>query len=238
MAAAGSRPVQGDAMGDEAHVADLLGRLNLTQEEEFAAFSDDDDVERSDEIEFGLIGKVLSPSTLHISTIMNAMKPAWGNPHGLKLRSVGERHESLFIAEFGCLIDKMKALNGSPWMVGKHAVILREYDETLKPSDVNFANMDLWVRILNLSFGWMNDKRGPRVAGLIGEMVKIDVDAHGKASGPYLRARVSVEVEKPLRRGVMLKTDPRGKPEWYEIQYEKLSFYCYSCGIMGHTEIE
>jgi hypothetical protein len=50
--------------------ADLLERLNLTQEEvEFAAFSDDEVVVEEEEMEFALIGKVLSPSALHISTI-------------------------------------------------------------------------------------------------------------------------------------------------------------------------
>lgn len=47
----------------------------------------------------------------------------------------------------------------------------------------------------------MNDKRGAKAVGLVGKMEKMDTDVDGKASGPYLRARVSVEIEKPLRRG-------------------------------------
>ncbi|CAO2045029.1 unnamed protein product [Urochloa humidicola] len=222
---------------EEAHVANLLEKLNLTQiEGEVAALSDDE--EEADGIaEWAVIGKVLSPTTVHITTTEGAMRPAWGNPYGLKLRTVGEKAENLFIAEFGCLEDKLKALNGSPWVVGKHAVILREYDETLKPSDVSFARMELWVHILDLPFGWMNVKRATRAAELIGEVVKVDGGADGKISGAYVRARVAVEVDKPLRRGVLLKTDRSKPPEWYYIQYEKLPFYCYSCGLMGHTDL-
>jgi hypothetical protein len=73
---------------------------------------------------------------------------------------------------------------------------------------------------------------------LIGKVKKMDVDRDGKASGPYLRARVAIDVVKPLRRGVLLKTRKEGNPEWFEIQYEKLPFYCLSCGIMGHSELE
>jgi hypothetical protein len=65
-----------------------------------------------------LIDKVLSPSALHINTIAGAMRPAWGNPFGLKLRSVGDKEENLFIAEFGCAEDKHRVLDGSPWMIG------------------------------------------------------------------------------------------------------------------------
>ena len=98
--------------------------------------------------------------------------------------------------------------------------------------------MEIWARILNLPFGWMNERRGSRAAGLIGPVKKLDVDADGEASGPFLRARVAIEVDKPLRRGVMLQTDRKAKPEWFDIQFEKLPFYCYSCGIMGHMGLE
>jgi hypothetical protein len=123
-------------------------------------------------------------------------------------------------------------------MIGKHVVILREYDATLKPSDVCFSRLELWVNILNLPFGWMEARRGARAVGLIGEVVKVDTDDEGRASGPFLRARVSVEVNKPLRRGVMLKNDKNSSPEWFDIQYEKLPFYCYSCGLIGHMDLE
>ncbi|CAN6208045.1 unnamed protein product [Urochloa humidicola] len=232
----GSAPRSGsrNTAVEEAHVATLLEKLNLTQVEgEVAALSDDEDEDVSD-VEWAVIGKVLSPTTIHITTMEAAMRPAWGNPYGLRLRTVGEKTENLFIAEFGCPEDKMRALNGSPWIVGKHAVILREYDATLKPSDVSFARMELWVHILDLPFGWMNVKRATRAAELIGE---VDAGPDGKISGAFARVRVAIEVDKPLCRGVLLKTDRAKPPEWYDIQYEKLPFYCYSCGLMGHTDL-
>ncbi|CAO2039933.1 unnamed protein product [Urochloa humidicola] len=235
----GSAPRSGSRISaeEDAHVATLLEKLNLTQiEGEVAGLSDDEEGGEG-AVDYAVIGKVISPTTIHITTTDGAMRPAWGNPFGLRLRTVGERVENLFIAEFGCLEDKLRALNGSPWMVGKHAVILREYDETLKPSDVSFARMELWVHILDLPFGWMNVKRATRAAELIGEVVKIDAGHDGKISGAYARARVAVEIDKPLRRGVLLKTDRTKPPEWYKIQYEKLPFYCYSCGLLGHTDL-
>jgi hypothetical protein len=185
--------------GDDAHVADLMERLNLTKdEEEVAAFSDNEEDDGSGgSLEFALTGKVLSPTTLHISMITSAMRPAWGNPFGLRLRSVGEKADSLFIAEFGCLVDKQKVLEGSPSVVGRYAVILLDYDESLKPSDISFIMVLMWVRILDLPFGWMNARRGSCAAGLIGEVLKIDTDAEGKAYGAFLRARVQVDMPNP-----------------------------------------
>jgi hypothetical protein len=46
--------------------------------------------------------------------------------------------DNLFIAEFGSAADKQKVLDGSPWVVGHYAVILHDYNESLKPSKVSF----------------------------------------------------------------------------------------------------
>lgn len=66
------------------------------------------------------------------------------------------------------------------------------------------------------------------------------MDKDGKASGSFLRARVAIEVMKPLRRGVLLKTRKEAEPKWFDIQYEKLPFYCLAFGIMvmGHSELD
>nr|TKW03308.1 hypothetical protein SEVIR_7G015800v2 [Setaria viridis] len=125
------------------------------------------------------------------------------------------------------VIDKSRALEGSPWMV----------DEKLKPSEFSFEHMAIWVHILNLLFGWMNGKRGCRVADLIGKTIKLDVDANDKESGPFLRVRVDIEINRPLRPGVMLQTKKDGAPEWFHIQFEKLPFYYFSCGLIGHSEL-
>jgi hypothetical protein len=123
---------------DDVPVIGLLGRFNLTKdEEEFVSFSDDEEPkDDGGSPEFALVGKVLSPSPLHISTITSAMKSAWGNPFGPRLRSVGDRSDNMFIVEFGSDRDKQRALEGSPWVVGCYAIILQEYDETLKSLDV------------------------------------------------------------------------------------------------------
>jgi hypothetical protein len=174
------------------NVKDLLRRLNLTEEEEVAVvdFSDDEDEEEPPLVEWTIVGKVLSLPSVHVNTVRSAMKLAWGNPGGLKLRAIGEKSDNLFVAEFGCRADMDRALASTPWMVGKYAVILQEYDEKLSASEIMFDQMEVWVRILNLPLGWMNRMRGARAMNLIGNVVKMDVDADGKASRAFLRARV------------------------------------------------
>lgn len=84
----------------------------------------------------------------------------------------------------------------------------------------------------------MNAHRGERAMGLVGHLIKMDVDKVGKASGAFLCARVAIDICKPLCRGVLLQTDRSGKKDWFDLQYEKLPFFCKSCGVMGHSELE
>lgn len=92
-AIAGSRSHSGEPPSKE-DVADLLDNLTM-DEGELAALSDDGDGEDAAVVKWAVIGKDLSPSTLHINSIRNAMRPAWGNPFGLKFRSVGDNGCSL-----------------------------------------------------------------------------------------------------------------------------------------------
>ena len=94
-------------------------KMNLAAGENEKLYMSDD--EEEDHKIFSVIGKVLSPNSLHLQTIMGAMKPAWGNPRGLRARMVGD---NVSIADFMNEMDKERALDGSPLLVGRHAVLL------------------------------------------------------------------------------------------------------------------
>jgi hypothetical protein len=106
-----------------------------------------------------------------------------------------------------------------------------------KLSDVTFAIAVMWVRILNLPFGWMNDKRGASASGLIGKVMKVKAHENEKVSSPFLWARIAVDMNKPLRRGINHNKDKMSLPsEWFDIYYENMSFFCFSCDLIGHLE--
>jgi hypothetical protein len=62
---------------------------------------------------------------------------------------------------------------------------------------------------------------------LIGEVMKMDVDATGKAS--RARARVAIELDKPLRQGVLLHMSRNEEPKWFQAQYEEALVLCRGC---------
>ncbi|CAD6228922.1 unnamed protein product [Miscanthus lutarioriparius] len=184
-----------------------------------------------------VIGKVLAPDLVHLQTIMSAMRPAWGNPRGLEMRMVGD---NLFIAEFDAEVDKNRVLEGSPWFiglqaVGRQAVILQDFNCDLRPSDVIFDELAIWINILNLPFGLRNEKWCYELASKIGKKVlKVYVDEQKRTVGKELRARVIIPINEPLARGVSVFSSRRQRKEWYDVVYERVPYFCFSCGIIGH----
>ncbi|KAM0905511.1 hypothetical protein ACQ4PT_017335 [Festuca glaucescens] len=142
-------------------VTEMLGRLQLTSQESNAFILDDEDEDDLGYPEWVLAWKVLAPNTLHISTIKAALRLAWGNPKGLEMHAMGR---NLFLVEFATKADKTHITEGSPWIVGTHAVLLKDFDPSVKPADRHLEGLSLWARILNLRYGLMNDQRGKDLA--------------------------------------------------------------------------
>ncbi|CAN6347958.1 unnamed protein product [Urochloa humidicola] len=222
-------------------VSDLFGKLNLTAKEKETLVLED--IEDSDlvDVKHAVIGKVLAPNVPQLQTIASAMRPAWGNPKGLVMRMVGD---DTFIAEFESELDKTRVLDGSPWYIGRQSVgrqvvILQDFNYDLRPSDVKFEDLAIWVNILDLPLGLRNEKWGFALARMIGKKVlKVDVDKQKRAVGKDLRVRIIIPLNEPLPRGVSVFSSRRQKKEWYDVVYEKVPFFCFSCGIIGHSEIE
>ena len=128
----------------------------MEEEEAVADFCYDDKTTDPSPVEWVVIRKVMSPAIIHVNTVHVAMKPLWGNPCGLKMRVIGEKGSNMFVAEFGSKMDMERVMVGTLWMVGRHAMILKKYDERPNASKIVFDRMELWARIINLPLGWMN----------------------------------------------------------------------------------
>jgi hypothetical protein len=158
-------------------VEQMMANLRLTNAESKAVVIDDVEDLALVDPERSFVGKVLAPKVFHIQTISAAMRPAWGNPKGLLLNPAGD---NLFIAKFGSKGDRDRVMEGSPWMVGKHAVLMKKYDAEVQPQDVA-----IWARILSLPNRLMNSTRGKVIAESIGVVKRIEADSLGRCGGVY-----------------------------------------------------
>ncbi|KAK1603241.1 hypothetical protein QYE76_014985 [Lolium multiflorum] len=222
------------APGGEA-VADMMRRLKLTSKEATPLILDDEGDDDPLCPEWALMGKVLAPNILHVNTITAVIRPAWGNPKGLVVRPMGP---NLFLAEFGSEADKTRVAKGGPWFLGnKHAILLKDFDVTIKPEDVVFDRLPIWVRLMSLDFGLMNAERGTPLAAMVGVVEHVEVDENGKAWGQYLRARVVIDPTQPIMRCVSVYSRKKNTTIIFDVMYERLPMFCFSCGVLGHSSV-
>jgi hypothetical protein len=121
---------------------------------------------------------------------------------------------------------------------------MKEFDGAVRPSELIFDSMDMWVRVLDLPMDMMNRAYGELIGNWVGSFIAVDVDEDGMAWGEELRIRTTVRVDQPLLRGVFLPDrdddgDEEGrkkKGKWFDLQYEKIPHFCFDCGCLVHGE--
>jgi hypothetical protein len=230
---------EGRSDPEEDRVEEMMRKMNLTEKEKKSVVFEELEEDEEDP-KWDLVGKVLHRRVFHINTIRDALRPAWGNPRGLNFRSVGD---NVFVATLETQRDRDRICEGAPWMVSKHAVVLEFFNINLKPDELRFERIPMWVRVVNLTFKYLRPPWVERIAALTGDVIKIDRDANGYAWGEFLRVRVWVPVQEPLMRCIKIdnirKVDGERKKfvEFYDLQYENLPYFCFSCGLLGHADI-
>ena len=113
-----------------------------------------DDREEGSVKKWMLAGKVLYRNIFHIQTIASALRPDWGNPRGLFFRTFGD---NVFVAEFENQRDRDRVWDGSPWHISKNDVILVDFNDCMRPTDLKFDRLKVWARVVNLPFNLRTD---------------------------------------------------------------------------------
>ncbi|KAL5795043.1 hypothetical protein ACOSP7_003637 [Xanthoceras sorbifolium] len=72
------------------------------------------------------------------------------------------------------------------------------------------------------------------LGGLIGVVQEIDGGDSGDCMGKFLRVRVLINVQQPLKRGLRFAFGVGGEVCSSLLCYERLSNFCFYCGCMGH----
>jgi hypothetical protein len=93
------------------------------------------------------VGKVCSPRRLVIGALERSMERAWGLHRQAQFREIGDNQ---FVVRFSSEGDWKHVMKNGPWQFDFHAVLLKEYDGSIRPSDMVFDTMETWVRVLDL----------------------------------------------------------------------------------------
>lgn len=126
-------------------------------------------------------------------------------------------------------------MEGSPWSFNMKALIISRMKEGDVPRSISLNRFDLWVQVHDLRAGF----RTARVLKEVGNYIGVYVDSCPRnftgTWQEYLRVRVSVDINHPLKIRMKVK---QSNAEWFWINfnYENVPTLYFICGIMGHSE--
>lgn len=117
----------------------------------------------------------------------------------------------------------------------RHALLLLlpvKTDIEIATVEINF--MFIVVRLHGVPFAYHSLMMAKQLCGGKGGFLNLIPPRNDNLSR-YILARVNVDITKPLKRGSYLRFGDEVR-RWINLMYERLTFYCYLCGLVGHLE--
>ena len=183
--------------------------------------------------EYVIAAKFLTKRALNVDAIGRTLKPLWRARKEFKIREVGD-HTLLFVFELET--DAQRVLAQESWSFDKHLILLQRYDYSIPAKQLRFTKVTFWVQIHGLPLRLLDTETAIELGETLGEVVT-DEAKKEMVGGDFVCVRVRIDVSKPLSRGRRVVLD-EGTEIWVSFKYEKLSNFCYWCGLVTHDEKE
>ncbi|RYR39726.1 hypothetical protein Ahy_A09g045311 [Arachis hypogaea] len=180
-----------------------------------------------------LVGRVLTGKVLNTITVHKTILNMWGDPQGLVITNAGPNS---FILNFKSQEEARRAYEGGPWRIEGHMLSLQWWSSNLSIDEVNYNQLSIWVQIYGLPYDKINTKNSEKIGAILRRVISAeDPFVEGNMLRSFLRVRVEINVQVPLKTGFWFRRSDRSQ-SWAEFKYEKLYDYCYKCGRIGHDK--
>lgn len=177
-----------------------------------------------------LLGKLWTNRSFNMFGLMETMKKLWGPTQGVSCRELGH---NLISFQFKSKRDMKRVLDMEPWHFNKHILVLKQFTGDTQPSAMKIDKTPFWIRVYDLPMVGREEKVLKQIGARFGEVIDIDRETMNGISRS-VRMKILLKLEHPLKRGTKIKI---GNAEscWITVTYERLPYFCYSCGKLGHT---
>lgn len=128
--------------------------------------------------------------------------------------------------------DSNKVMNLS-WSFRDLQVIVQRWppDKSLQEIDMNKAF--LWIQAFNIPIVLTNHTTAKLIGNVVGKFIKTDLQSSSQRWKKALRIQVEIDISQPLKSFISLPS--HGRPNiLIELRYERISDFCFKCGILGH----
>lgn len=183
---------------------------------------------------FSLVGKLLSSKKCNRLAMKESMRKAWGLQENPLIVEVGD---NLFHFRFAKEEGMNSVLLGGPWNFDNHLLLLKPWKEGMVAPEIQFDVVDFRIQLHGLPFEYVSTKVGGVIGSKIGELLKVDDRTEAGEQGQFIRVKVQLNINAPLKRGGNIVCGG-GRKVWVDYKYERLQSFYFYCGRIDHVEPE
>lgn len=179
-----------------------------------------------------LVGRFLSDRSIDFEKMQHALATLWKPEKGVYIKSL---EPNLFLFQFYHEVDINRVIEGSPWTYDRMQLVFERLKDGDNPRCVEINKLDFWVQLHDIQPGFMSERVCKDVGNYIGEFLEADRNNFVGVWRDYLRVRVRMQIDKPLKRRMKIKKSG-GDWFWVNFKYEHVPTFCFICGLLGHAE--
>ncbi|XP_074326996.1 uncharacterized protein At4g02000-like [Apium graveolens] len=183
---------------------------------------------------FVLVGRFLTEKNINFQAMQNVVTSLWRPKEGVEIHDIGGYRYSVV---FYHIMDLQKFLDGRPWSFEQNMLVYHQMQDTEDAHQVVLNDVDIWVQVHDIPKGFISETVLKTIGDFVGQYVKSDPVNFDCTWKSFVRIRVRMNIQKPLKRRMKIKCEG-GNWSWVNFKYERLGSFCFVCGIIGHTERE
>lgn len=149
---------------------------------------------------------------------------------------IREVDDNLFVIQVFCLGDWKRVIHQGLWIFRGLMVLIEGFDGKRAPEFVKLERVSVWAQIHKIPDLYRKEPIVDQLARRIGIVRSVELNPAGCFEGNYVRVRANIDVTKPLIHWTPLNL--AGDGIFLEVKYEKISFFCAVCGLLGHDSEE
>ncbi|KAM6575647.1 hypothetical protein CsatA_023974 [Cannabis sativa] len=207
-------------------------RFQIEEEDLEAVLVSAGDGEEGIDDRWCLVGKFLSNRIIDFEKMQNILASLWQPGMGMFVKQLDTNR---FLFQFYHEVDIQRVINGSPWTYDRMQLIIERLNVGGDPKSLPLNTLDIWVQLHNVEPGFMTETTLQKVGNTMGKYLESDPKNFIGVWRDYLWMRITLNIEKPLRRRLKITKDD-GSWFWINFKYERTPTFCFICGIIGHSD--